>query len=670
MASKSILQRNQVAPQQQMVIAASDPQAGSGLKDVAFTVAALLAQLSAAQAGSQIYTIQTSPSEELGNNGDYCINSLTGVLFGPKSNGLWPTTPIFLTSAAAAANAASIAAIIASASGLVVTPALGTTALPLSTLTGFKYSVLGAGATGNGVAIDAAAIEAADATAFANGKDITYFPAGTYVGDGSLALSGSNKSVWIGEGILKPGSSGRRQVSAEHLPTPWMFPANTSPDTLVNFHNATGAGSATVVAMGDSIFYIGASLVAPTDSPWMEFQNKIKDDNPGVAFNFLNYTIGGQNWQQMAAATPNGSPPSWWYENTSLTWLSYVQAAAPDLLFLYSCGNDYLGFSVTSFWSLVNATKTWTKVPSLLFALGYLPSIGSSVNTYNNPLTQEGIEAVTGYIRGFCKRYGYPYLDFARWHTRIRDGFDGTEVAVTQIIPGPGLPAFPTNVSGSGGTSSAWAFPAVANENGVFANNCTDFYVNFTVNQAVTNVSGSGPALSINLSGMAVLAGYANYTNSFTLDLSGAYIRYFWSDGVNSTLDATTTTIPVPAGAASYDISLRGNLLIVNINAGTAVYGTPNPIGVGATQICALSVVRLGGAYTPEIVGISSTQTMSINNLCVGNSSQITPNNRLYRPIVSDNELYEITTQAGGSGSYHMNAYGVQKVLRNLCITL
>lgn len=107
-ADSTILGLTVVTPKGALVIPVADPTAASGLQNVSITVAALLAQLQAAMAGSQIYTITGAPSPLLGNNGDYCIVSTTGALFGPKAAGLWPTTAIELTSAADAANTAAI----------------------------------------------------------------------------------------------------------------------------------------------------------------------------------------------------------------------------------------------------------------------------------------------------------------------------------------------------------------------------------------------------------------------------------------------------------------------------------------------------------------------------------------------------------------------------------
>ncbi len=83
-----------------MLIPVEDPAAAPGLKNGSVLISALLAELQQGAAGSQIYEGVGEPSEQLGNEGDYFIDTSTGNLFGRKAGGVWPTTPIALTSAA------------------------------------------------------------------------------------------------------------------------------------------------------------------------------------------------------------------------------------------------------------------------------------------------------------------------------------------------------------------------------------------------------------------------------------------------------------------------------------------------------------------------------------------------------------------------------------------
>ncbi|MCP1256951.1 hypothetical protein NKW57_15830, partial [Acetobacter cerevisiae] len=47
----------------------------------------------------------------------------------------------------------------------------------------------------------------------------------------------------------------------------------------------------------------------------------------------------------------------------------------------------------------------------------------------------------------------------------------------------------------------------------------------------------------------------------------------------------------------------------------------------------------------------------------VADSTKINPDQQRYKPIVTDNELYEFTDAHGGSDAYHFNSEGTRKIL-------
>jgi lysophospholipase L1-like esterase len=440
-------------------------------------------------------------------------------------------------------------------------------------------------------------------------------------------------------------------------PTPFMFNVDVGPEHLTSFHKACATGKATVVCFGDSIVSQQADLISPTESPWFTFVQQLRAHNPGVAMTEHNYAIAGQVYAQMESSLPLSHRPEWWYKDAARTWFSYVAAAQPDLVFLYSGGNDGYGFNVATFKSLIAQLNALRKPPSLIFGIVYPPSRSSTVNNYHLKRTQDGIAFTAGWVRGYAKRHGYGFLDFMRWHNRCRDGYDSTETSCTLVNPAPDTPlnwypSAPIAASPAG----AVAFPANINENGVPANLVTDFYVNFTLHR------GFKTPLSINLSN-APRDPARPAPNAFNLVPAGGRFRYYWSDAADDFIDDTTTDLPVPDGPVTLSIAVKNELLTCAlIPAEFLRMGFPL-CEFGKIDICALSVIRFGAPFAPVISGIPPGETLSFNNICVADHTLATPNSARFTPVLTDADIYTKLPNAGGSGAYHMNAYGVQKIM-------
>jgi hypothetical protein len=534
-------------------------------------------------------------------------------------------------------------------SGATLLPTGATSAASIKDATANPFSVKYTGATGNGTTVDATAIAAADAVLFGEGQTSAYFPAGTYVGDGSPS-AGITNTIAKGPGRFQAGTTLRTQVSDENLPVARMFNSGVGPQHLVQLHAALAAGSAVAVNVSASIFAPGGDTYSPSEYLWLKLCDEIRKGNPLKTLIEYNRGIGGKAWADFANTASASAP--WWPAGSPATWQANVIALNPDLIFFNFNDSDGFGFTSVGFLQIMATLNALSKVPSILHSTSYL---GTNASETGGSYTASDINAhafCNGYVRSYAEKYGYGFLDFERWFTMVRDGFDITVSALTRVTPAAGtnLTAFGTPMPTVNGT---WTFPDVINENGVAANNCTDFSINFTLNTPPNGVV-QFPLFPNGINGNTPSP------NQFYINLTaGNNIATAWCDSVNNNLDTNNTTIPVPTTAVAYQLTLKGNRLELSVKTTSDTYAdTVPPTGLGFTTIWEGKIVRFGGSFTPYISGLGTGNTITINNLAIGNSQFATPNNQAYRPISDNNSLYVQTYGAGGSNTGHMNAYG------------
>lgn len=514
---------------------------------------------------------------------------------------------------------------------------------------------------------DTAAFIAAD-TACAAGQPtgiMRISPGSTITGNVSDALAAANRTVVLGAGELN--GFRRRQASAEYLPTPTMFPATVRPEHLKRLSVAVASGTLRVAVMGDSIPSIGDNLISTADHPMFTWIDEIKKQNPTVDVQFKNMAIGGQTWGGMWSDST--SPPAWFDNDDKLSWKAFVAAYNPDLLLLYSGGNDGYGFDAVAMHKLVSYFQTAANfssgnVPDLIFGCTYQPSLGSAVNGYNQTVTQNGIDFVSTYIRNYAIANNYGYLDFARWHAMCRDGIDIRELVMERVQPvaGTTLPAYEQAVAT---TNNNWAFPAATTGIGVSAQSCTSWLINFTIDadmgvlQVPLSNASSNPLTPT--------------TNPLFIVNDGGKIKCTYCDGVTRDVVAKTSTIAWPTGASSWTIVVKDGRLRVEVqqpldNGWDISNQGAHVMGMGYVCIFDENVARFGAPYAPQLK-FANAVNVTVHNLCVADATTIQGSghrgsSQRFRPIVSDYELYvENDSQYGGSGSYHMNAYGYRLIM-------
>lgn len=238
---------------------------------------------------------------------------------------------------------------------------------------------------------------------------------------------------------------------------------------------------------------------------------------------------------------------------------------------------------------------------------------------------------------------------------------DSSMRSAVQPTVGTTFPALDGTVSVD--SNKRWVFPAAQTKSGISANSCTDWIVAFTT-------SGDPANIMIPLSAKA---GGGETTNNLFIISKNGMIYVSIQDGVNNDVIYEQTNIPWPTGASVWTVMAQDGRVVVwyqkGLTNGWNVSGQGNiRMGMGMEIIFDHRVPRFGGPYTPYIQ-LGNSISISVQVLCVGDVTNIqSSGNRCttqrFQPIVSDYELYvEDDSDAGGSGAYHMNAYGVRIIL-------
>lgn len=126
-----------------------------------------------------------------------------------------------------------------------------------------------------------------------------------------------------------------------------------------------------VAVMGDSTSWDqGNNTAGLIDNLWGFLRTRMREDNPGRTITFGNYAIGGSTIFQYnrtgVQITSDGLTLPSWFSPTSSTWISFVQAFAPDLLFVNWGVNDSYTFTTNSLNSFLSDVAAWTKIPDIV----------------------------------------------------------------------------------------------------------------------------------------------------------------------------------------------------------------------------------------------------------------------------------------------------------------
>lgn len=226
--------------------------------------------------------------------------------------------------------------------------------------------------------------------------------------------------IYIGSGNLP--STYRKKVVNLNSPT-FRYFDNLSTVALKRFRQTSNP---VVVFVGDSTYTLQPNVRSRTETLYSMVQNKLRQEFPEKEITFHNRAIGGQRWDH-ANSVPNRA--IWWYTDPTFTkpWLDYVEDLNPDLVVLgfgMNDGADTSDFSPSAVRSVISKVRTLSEGTDVIVGTNLVPSIGTPQTGFSGKEAQEGRDYVAGYVRSYCMSNSVPILDFNRFETIIRDGYD------------------------------------------------------------------------------------------------------------------------------------------------------------------------------------------------------------------------------------------------------
>lgn len=277
------------------------------------------------------------------------------------------------------------------------------------------------GAAGDGVTNDTADFESMVTALAAAGVRHAHVPAGTYLLDQDAQIA---DVILTGTGVLSGPP-----FDAVHSPFEGTrsIPAGVVPERHLRAFST--ASAPVVVIAGDSIATDTPTTTADEiDSLWGSLQRALVSASPSTTITFYNRAIGGATWTNLNAATLASTGltlPSWATGDAGAQpWLDYIEALAPDLIFLALGMNDRQNLDTAQIRSVLTTILAWSKVPDIVFITPMVPSRMTADANLSSFDAQNGRHFVAGYLRSRARYSGYGLLDLHRQYCITREGFD------------------------------------------------------------------------------------------------------------------------------------------------------------------------------------------------------------------------------------------------------
>lgn len=275
-------------------------------------------------------------------------------------------------------------------------------------------------AVGDGVTDDSAAFNACVAAAVAAGSRYIAVERPYYVPTLSRQ---AGHVIMLGEGRLI-GAPLRKYV----IPARSMSPPPPTRNLMARAHcprftTACRAGAAKVILTGDSVSTPGQAGFSFFSAFNAKLREKIINDNPGVAIDWLNRGIGGQTWARLNT-TPTAFPL--WYSNPATPWLDYIQAELPDLLIISFSRNDGAALLHSDIQAVLAKVAAWPHPCDVVVttSVGESQAVDLSGGAVNAITTRNSYEYASGLIRSFAMSRGIGLIDSGRRESLVRFGYD------------------------------------------------------------------------------------------------------------------------------------------------------------------------------------------------------------------------------------------------------
>lgn len=277
------------------------------------------------------------------------------------------------------------------------------------------------GATGNGIADDSAAVNAAVAAAIVAGTWYVQI-------DRSYSVPNLDKTcgevIFVGRGALTGHALTRQKLVIPPFAPPPPRPAR---GVIARVHLPTftsairSTGAATVVVGGDSVSTPMVGSVSSNAALWSRLVRKIQADNPGASLTFYNRGIGGQRVSNL-----DGLPTSFplWYTDPLRAWLEYIEDLAPHIVVLNFARNDSLAFSLTALRSVLGKMAAWATPPDVVISTSVGDKITAAASAAAAATTAAGMDYAAGGMRSMARALGHGLLDLHRAERLHRWGYD------------------------------------------------------------------------------------------------------------------------------------------------------------------------------------------------------------------------------------------------------
>lgn len=232
--------------------------------------------------------------------------------------------------------------------------------------------------------------------------------------DGALSTYWTHQLVGTGR---QQGIYGKN-VIPEDAPDFYYTAKDLNPQHMRAFNNSAAP---VAVLVGDSISTYYANSNGNVQSMLTEMlRSELRNQASPRNVTFYDRAIGAQTYVTLDSTPAGLTTYPEWYTNTANSWLSYIQALNPDVVFL-SFGMNQSGNTRLAMESIVAKIKAWTKVPDIVFCTNLSPNPNPSFDSIEE---QEARLRWAGLTRSFAKFYGYGLLDFGRAENMARDGYD------------------------------------------------------------------------------------------------------------------------------------------------------------------------------------------------------------------------------------------------------
>lgn len=347
-------------------------------------------------------------------------------------------------------------------------------------------------------------------------------------------------------------------------------------DIVPGYHmvalNAARAPVAVIV--GDSISTYDANGTGRQNTLAHMLESKIRREFPSRAVTFYNRSIGSTGYLNLDgfAFAEGVLDDVTWYTDPEQDWLDYIEALAPDAVFIAFGMNISVSLFANRIKSIIDKINAWAKRPDIVFCTNLAPSLNTGSPSTSVKSEQVNRDKMAGLTRSMAQYYGYGVLDFHRQFCMARDGFDplSSSIINEQHVVG--------------GTTSPWTCPVETID---FYCSCVIDCDEFTAGDDTKSITiGIGPGGAdwvrlVNSPGGNIQV--ARYVGNAS-DLSDAV----------TILPRIESSVPFPTGNRRFRFEVVGNNFSM-FDGEDAVNGRYAP------PIISCNIMRVGGAFQPYI---------------------------------------------------------------------